>query len=266
VITDIKMPRKTGLDVIRGVSGNTDEVDVIILTGYSDETTAIECLRYGAYDYLHKPLEDMDVLLKAVERALQKRRLYLENQQLLQKLADLSIKDPLTQLYNYRFLGQRLTEELLRARRYRRPLTLLMLDLDHFKQINDTHGHPFGDYVLKEMARLLTISIRDADTAFRYGGEEFCVLMPETPPDGARQVIDRLLNNVRDTRFVDNGCSTQMTVSIGAASFPENAADKSQLIAAADQALYEAKRAGRGQACWSKAQTDGDAPLPERKR
>lgn len=251
IISDMKMPRKSGLDVIMGIKEAPDPVDVIILTGHSDETTAIECLRAGAYAYLVKPLEEIDVLLVAVERALHKRRLDLENQALLKKLEELSTTDPLTQLYNYRYLCQRLEDDLVRAKRYQQPLSLLMLDVDHFKKVNDRYGHPFGDVVLQKISALLVGCTRDADLVARYAGEAFCLLLPETSAEGASQVMKRILEVIREAIFDFEGQTARVRVSIGGAAFPEHGPDSHRLFKTADQALYTAKETGRDRVCWA---------------
>ena len=151
VITDMKMPRKNGLELLREIKESGSHVDVMILTGHSDEATAIECLRNGAYDYLFKPLEDIDVLLTAIERALQKRTLETKNRHLMTQLEEMVIRDPLTGLYNHRQLQICLDEEIIRSKRYGHTFCILMLDIDHFKAVNDTYGHLFGDHVLKKL-------------------------------------------------------------------------------------------------------------------
>jgi PleD family two-component response regulator len=147
ILTDVRMPVMDGIEVLREVKTKESDTEVIILTGHSDEATAIDCLRLGAYDYFRKPLEDIDILLTAVERVLEKRNLELKNRSLVKQLEELSIKDSLTGLYNYRHLQTCLDEAIDRFRRYGHNFFILMIDADHFKQINDTFGHLFGDRV-----------------------------------------------------------------------------------------------------------------------
>ncbi len=251
VITDVKMPRMDGLEVLRAIKDAGSDVDVIIFTGHSDESTAIECIRRGAYDYLLKPLEDVDVLLVAINRALGKRALEQQNKALLQQLKDLSNKDPLTGLFNYRHLQQRLENEIERAIRYERHFCLFMIDLDNFKAINDGSGHQFGDFVLKEFADLACRTLRTTDIVFRYGGDEFTVLLPETSADDASTAARRLLEATRECRFDADGRSAKLTISIGSAVFDgvKNNSDQDTLIKQADKALYDAKRNGRNRWC-----------------
>ncbi len=163
VITDVRMPKKNGIELLEEIQESRAEVDVIILTGQSDEATAIDCLRGGAYDYLLKPIEDIDILLTAVNRALQKRNLEKQNKLLIQQLEDMAVRDPLTGLYNMRQLYPCLEEEISRSARYEHGFCLLFLDLDHFKQINDTYGHLFGDYVLKKIGQIMEARLRSTN-------------------------------------------------------------------------------------------------------
>lgn len=163
----------------------------------------------------------------------------------------LSLTDPLTGLWNYRYLREVLRREVERASRFGRMLTVLVLDLDHFKEVNDTFGHPAGDQVLGEFARRIRVGLREVDVAFRQGGEEFVVLLPETDAYGGVIVAERLGALVRDRPVLldphrpGRADRTSITVSIGIAVFPEHGANAQQVLDAADEALYAAKNAGR---------------------
>lgn len=245
IITDVRMPIMDGIEVLREVKTKESDTEVIILTGHSDEATAIDCLRLGAYDYFRKPLEDIDVLLTAVERVLEKRNLELKNRSLVKQLEELSVKDPLTGLYNYRYLQTCLDEEIDRSRRYGHKFFILMIDADHFKDINDTYGHLFGDHVLKKLGELLAGELRSTDRLFRYGGEEFLVMMNELSKAEVAMVVNRLMESIRNHVFRYEGRTAKITVSMGGAFFPDDADNKLELIKIADQALYRAKEAGR---------------------
>ena len=249
IVTDVKMPRKDGLQLLKEIkdAGSTN-VDVIILTGHSDEATAIDCLRNGAYDYLVKPLEDIDVLLAAVERSLQKRNLEIKNRRLMKQLEEMAIRDPLTGLYNFRHLHTCLDEEIIRSKRYGHTFCTLMLDIDRFKAVNDKYGHLFGDHVLKKLSEISGRSTRSADRIFRYGGEEFIVIMPETSREEAVSAAERLMEAVRSHTFECDGYETKITVSMGGSLFPDQSEDKIELIRLADKALYRAKESGRDRA------------------
>jgi len=245
ILTDVRMPIMDGIEVLREVKTKESDTEVIILTGHSDEATAIDCLRLGAYDYFCKPLEDIDVLLTAVERVLEKRDLELKNRSLVKQLEELSIKDSLTGLYNYRYLQKCLDEEVERCRRYGHKFFILMIDADHFKNVNDTYGHLFGDHVLKKIGELISQELRSTDRLFRYGGEEFLVIMNEISKAEVPPAVCRQMTAIRNHTFTYEGQQTQISVSMGGAFFPEDADTKVTLIKTADQALYRAKEAGR---------------------
>ncbi len=245
ILTDVRMPIMDGIEVLREVKTKESDTEVIILTGHSDEATAIDCLRLGAYDYFCKPLEDIDVLLTAISRVLEKRSLEIKNRALVKQLEELSIKDPLTGLYNYRHLQVCLDEEIDRAGRYGHKFFILMIDVDHFKDVNDTYGHLFGDYVLKKLGELIISQLRSTDRLFRYGGEEFLVIVNEISKAEVVNAVNRLMTAVRNHTFIYEGQQTKVTVSMGGAFFPEDANDKVTLIKKADTALYRAKDAGR---------------------
>ncbi|MBL7254737.1 diguanylate cyclase [Paractinoplanes lichenicola] len=157
----------------------------------------------------------------------------------------LSLTDPLTGLWNYRYLRESLRREVERASRFGRMLAVLVLDLDHFKEVNDTYGHAAGDAVLGEFARRIRVGLREVDVAFRQGGEEFVVLLPETDAYGGAIVAERLGAAVRSRPVAVDGVQIPITVSIGVAVYPEHGENSVQVLAAADRALYAAKNAGR---------------------
>jgi len=252
VITDVKMPHKDGLEVLKGVKDAKFDIDVIILTGHSDEATAIECLQSGAYDYLLKPVEDIEVLLTAVNRAIHKRNLELKNKDLIRQLEEMAIRDPLTGLYNFRQLHVSLDEEMTRSQRYGHIFCVFIVDVDHFKAVNDNYGHLFGDHVLKKLGEIMRRTLRDTDRLFRYGGEEFFILMPETSPEAAAIAADRIMDAIRTHTFISDEKSAKITVSIGGAGFPFQSIDKVELIKLADHALYRAKESGRDGFVFSK--------------
>jgi two-component system cell cycle response regulator len=157
----------------------------------------------------------------------------------------MTIIDGLTQVHVKRYLLESLDKELMRARRHQRDLSFLMLDIDHFKKINDVHGHLAGDYVLKEVARLIQQRIRRDEVLARYGGEEFAVILPETTLEGACALAEGLREKIEQSRFVFQGETIRVTISIGAAMLIEDHRTSLDLIKKADEKLYEAKRAGR---------------------
>ena len=156
-----------------------------------------------------------------------------------------AVTDEMTKLYNHRYFQQRLDEELLRADRYEDHISLLILDVDHFKHFNDTYGHPEGDRVLKTVARLIEKSIREIDIAARYGGEEFVVICPEKSGTGALVPAERIRKAIEGFDFRIDGVHVPITVSVGAACYPDNATTKAELIKKSDTALYYSKENGR---------------------
>jgi len=160
----------------------------------------------------------------------------------------LAITDGLTGLYNHRYLHEMLKQEVERVERYKTPLTCLMLDIDNFKSINDSHGHPFGDHVLASMAAIIREHVRRIDIVGRYGGEEFMVLMPHASAEVAEVIAERIRKAVEGFAFTTQDITARITLSIGLATYPNPAAgiiDKDTFLNAADQALYRAKSAGK---------------------
>jgi diguanylate cyclase (GGDEF)-like protein len=236
ILLDIMLPGLNGLELLRQIKEQFDDVPVIMVTGYGSIELAVEAMQIGAADFVTKPVE-ASVLHIRVRKALDHAR--------TKRLAS---TDGLTGLYNHRVFQERLEEEVERANRYHRPLSLLMVDVDHFKVHNDTHGHLWGDAILTELARLLKDSSRTSDIVARYGGEEFVLVLPETNQDQALNIANRLRETIASHRFLDTHPAKSLTVSIGVA-MHQPAGCKQTLIAAADGALYTAKRTGRNRVC-----------------
>jgi diguanylate cyclase (GGDEF)-like protein len=179
----------------------------------------------------------------------------INNASLHARTKQLAITDALTGLHNSRYFKQLFPQEMARSRRFGKHLSLLMLDIDHFKKINDTFGHPRGDQVLAGVGKVLTSALRAADFSFRYGGEEFAVMLPETPLDGAFQVAEMLRDKIRSMpsplAVAESG--KPVTVSIGVACFPNDTHLTDQLLKHADHCLYRAKEQGRDRVYWETA-------------
>ncbi len=161
------------------------------------------------------------------------------------KLTEMNLKDGLTGIYNRRFLETKLVDEFERYRRYKRPLTLILFDIDFFKKVNDTYGHQCGDHVLKVLSSYVDSSIRKIDTVARYGGEEFCLILPETNLESSLIVAERLRENVAQKEITFMDSSISITISMGVAEAFEGIDSPEELLKRADEALYEAKRSGR---------------------
>jgi diguanylate cyclase (GGDEF)-like protein len=174
--------------------------------------------------------------------------LVIESYRQHQKIKDITIKDWLTGVYNRRYFDNYMPKEVIRCRRYKRMLGLLYVDLDHFKHINDTYGHPAGDQIIKQVARTMVEQLRDVDVVARLGGDEFAVLLPEVGPVGTKTVAERLLRAIRELVPPVEGmqiAGEKITVSMGLAALTEEIENWHELVKAADQSLYQAKIAGR---------------------
>lgn len=196
--------------------------------------------------------------LRAGEAVLQER--LAEIQSLRDKLQEQALHDPLTGLYNRRFLEGTIDKELARCRREQVPLTVAMIDVDHFKKVNDVHGHPAGDQVLKSLAALLGREVRASDAACRYGGEEFILLLPGMDGKTAVMRADAWREAFSRTVVVHDGTSIQATISIGIASFPEHGSSLGELTRCADLALYEAKHHGRNRVVLCREASEAQLP------
>jgi two-component system, cell cycle response regulator len=251
VLTDLEMPELDGFGVLETVKARASGAEVIILTGTgaTDIACAIRALRLGAHDYLTKPpASTSDEIVLAVGRAIEKKRMRETNARLMRELEALSRTDPLTRLLNRRVLDEDLARELAQARRYGHPVSLAMMDLDHFKRINDTHGHQGGDEVLRTFARVAQGACRDTDTVYRFGGEEFAALLPHSGIEDALNVANRVVRAAASTRITWGSVTIPVTVSIGVACIDEVVTTADELLAEADAALYQAKRTGRNRA------------------
>lgn len=244
ILLDVEMPGASGLDLCRRLKADavTAAIPIIFLTGSSDIETKVLCFDLGAVDYVTKPFHPAELRAR-VRAALRMKRA----QDMLTQRAQL---DALTGLRNRAYLDERLTAEIAVARRSERPLSLVMIDLDHFKSLNDGYGHPFGDLVLQRVGDALARSIRPGDVACRYGGEELAVVLPDTDVAGAHAMAERLRQVIKALLLTPRGKPVVVTASFGVAEALEVATGDVELrpgdlVAAADAALYRAKREGR---------------------
>jgi diguanylate cyclase (GGDEF)-like protein len=255
ILLDIRMPGMDGLATARHLKTDpvTRSIPIILLTACHEVNVKVEGFASGADDYVTKPFEfeEVDARIRAM---LRKRELYVklegtvrDLQATNKQLEELLVVDEKTGLYNYRQFRQKLEEEWLRAERYGTPLSLIMLDLDDFKRLNDTRGHLAGDLALQEFATLVAGGARATDMAARYGGEEFAIVLPHTNGSMAVRVAERIREAARQFVFLADENPTHMTVSAGVATYPSSAGVDSPdaLIRIADQALYRAKQAGK---------------------
>ena len=243
VITDIILPEMGGLELTKYIKQNKD-TDVIVMTGYSDDYSYEEAINIGASDFVIKPVRLEELLLR-LKRVLKERKLTRERVRMMEKLQRLAVTDGLTKLYNSRSFYSQLETEVDRFNRYKHPLALLLLDLDHFKDYNDNYGHLEGDKVLLRFSQIIKSCLRTNDSAYRYGGEEFTVLLPETGGVEARTVAQRIRSALEAERFKPrDGVEVQITISIGVTEYAHKE-ELSTFIQRADKAMYISKQNGR---------------------
>lgn len=258
ILLDLMLPDIDGFKVCEVLTNDPGmgAIPIIMVTARTDVKDLQKGFEMGAYDYLRKPFDTME-LLSRVKAALKfsknqselidaKKRLEDMNAE----LAKLAVTDSLTQTYNHTFLINSLKHEMDRAKRFSYNMAFLMLDIDHFKKINDTYGHLVGDEVLKEVVKITQTPIRSIDILGRYGGEEFGLILPETNEKGAMTLAEKIRKNIDECNFViksaGNSVKIKLTVSIGVAIYPdEDVNDVLSLIRCADRALYTSKDSGR---------------------
>jgi two-component system cell cycle response regulator len=246
ILLDYILPDGNGLDFLKRLNKKDIEIPVIVITARGSELIASQLIQEGAYDYLPKEMVSGQSLSRSIAGTMEKARLKREIRQAQEKLNEMSTKDELTKLFNRRYFKEALEREVARAKRYKTDLVLCMMDLDHFKQINDRYGHPAGDMVLSEIGRMLKEYIRQTDLVCRYGGEEFAVILPDTRGEDALTVCERFRAMVAGRQFEYDSSQFQIRVSVGIASY-RSSIDQSpiDLVKCADEALYQAKEEGR---------------------
>jgi diguanylate cyclase (GGDEF)-like protein len=273
IISDQRMPKKTGIEFLSETYKLIPNTKRIILTGFTDVDSIIDAINNGhIYQYLTKPIEPKEIK-STIQRALETYELEMANVRLLAELEQankdleskvelrtaelqtaneelkiLATTDPLTKLNNRRHFFELGEQELARALRHQRQFTVLMLDIDHFKRVNDSYGHAVGDEIIKLVPETLTKMLRTSDISGRLGGEEFAIIVPETTAEGA--VI--LANKIREaiaklTYLTDKQVNVQFTISIGVAPWYAEVGGIDKLLDQADQALYVSKENGRNQ-------------------
>ena len=243
VITDIMLPGVSALELTKIIKNKYDS-DVIVMTGYSDDYSYEEAITVGASDFVIKPVRLEELLLR-LKRVLKERELGVERTRMMEKLQKLAITDGLTKLYNSRSFYSQLELEVDRFNRYKHPLSLLLLDIDNFKEYNDSYGHLEGDKVLVRFSQIIKSCLRANDSAYRYGGEEFTVILPETNGEEAKTVAQRIRASLEAEKYTPApGEVARITISIGVTQCYPNE-ELSTFIRRADKAMYLSKKNGR---------------------
>lgn len=241
-LMDFRLGAKDGLQLIREAAEKGCRTPIVFLTAESSEQVDLQAMEAGALDYLVKG----EITPRALERSL---RYATKLGETLEALRRMATRDELTGLLNRREYDRILMEEEERARRFGQPLSLVVIDLDHFKSVNDTHGHAAGDVVLAAAASRISAAVRTVDRALRIGGEEFALILVQTDRASALEVARRALAAVAlEPVTVGDGTTIPMTASAGVAEMPTDALGATELYLAADRALYAAKQQGRNRA------------------
>lgn len=237
ILLDMNMPGASGEEIAEVIRQQDAylSIPIVFLSAESDVGRQREAMSLGGDEFLHKPIEPAHLISAVKSRVIRYR-----------SLRALMVRDSLTGLLNHTSFKERLRAETARAKRQGKPLSVALIDIDFFKKVNDSYGHPAGDRVIKSLSRLLKQRLRGADVIGRYGGEEFAVALPETPIEGAKRVLDHIRESFAGIVQHAGDKTFQVTLSAGVAPYGEESNGES-LINAADEALYAAKHGGRNQ-------------------
>lgn len=240
ILLDIMMPGIDGFEVCRLLKEEpeTKDIPVIMVTAKTEGEDLNKAFELGAFDYIKKPIDEVEVIARL------KSALKYRSQQ--KNLEEMAMKDGLTGLYNHKLIIELFNKECDKASRREESMAFVMLDIDFFKNVNDTFGHGAGDDVLKELADILENNIREGDIVGRYGGEEFCIVIPNTTENEVYKICERIRKAVEEHIFKTDEADIEITISIGACiKHPDNTLDCKEVITTADKALYIAKNSGR---------------------
>jgi diguanylate cyclase (GGDEF)-like protein len=253
VLLDLMMPDMNGFEVCDKIKSNLNlaDIPIIFITASNEQEHILQAFDKGAVDYIVKPFNTYELLarvrthleLRYTQNQLKK--MLEEQKELVKNLERLANTDSLTGVWNRRYLLNLAEQETQRCRRYNRPLSVLMIDIDHFKTVNDTYGHAIGDEVLIVMTETVMNYLRNVDVLGRFGGEEFVALLPETDSKAAVITAERIRANIEQITIPVDGNLVSITVSIGVGSYQKGDANIDILIQRADEALYQAKNQGR---------------------
>jgi len=250
IMLDLMMPEMDGLEVCKTIKENPDyqEIPIIFITASHEEEHLVNAFELGAVDYLTKPFRKPELLAR-VKTHLRLKHTSDELKKALAELDRLARIDPLTGVLNRRSLFASAEQELSRASRYQTVFSVLLIDVDHFKRINDTYGHPIGDHALVALTSTISNHIRNIDIFGRYGGEEFIIVLPQTDAVQALVIAERIRSLVSEISVATGTEALTMTISIGVAVYEVNDINIDRVFDRADQALYQAKAKGRNTCC-----------------
>lgn len=268
VLSDVNMPEFSGIETLRDLRRKEQYVSVMFISGNSTTEAVINGLDAGADDYIPKPFDPLELLAR-VRTQLRIKDLNDQLRTANERLKELVDIDDLTGLFNMRSVYQRLESEMDRARRFGRQVCVVMMDMDHFKGVNDGHDHLFGSFVLSEVGAVIKHCIRSIDLGARYGGDEFLMILTETNAEGAHKFCERLRSSIEEKLFKNGKDEIRLTCSIGFAITPpgDRETDARGLVRTADHALYDAKRAGRNTVKFIEIQKIQESdPIPYRKK
>ena len=241
VLLDLGLPDSDGFDTVFNLHESFPNVPVVVLTGLDDEEVGLQAIQCGAHDYVPKGMLDGQLLYRAI-------RFAVARQNRIKAFQEEAHTDSLTGMCNRRAFDAEIERRLAESKRYGRPLSIIVMDVDNFKTINDQHGHRAGDHVLYSIAQVIRNNLRKTDIPTRFGGDEFAVLLPDTQIADAELVMNRLVRTIADEQLLFEEREHVATVSAGVAQVSNNY-DREVLIQQADTALYAAKKAGRNCGC-----------------
>ena len=242
VLTDIKLPGMDGIKLAKNIKKKYN-LGVIVMTAYSSEYSFEDVIKNGANDLIIKPFKFNELLLR-IKEVIKELSLLDDHEKMINALKQLTIEDSLTGLYNSRHFYDQLDREIKRSVRYLHPISLIFIDVDNLKEINDNYGHMIGDKILRLIAKRIKACLRSNDSAYRFAGDEFTLILPETTAIEAKFVADRILSKFANESFVANKIEiSKITLSIGIAEYQMNEGNQ-QFVHRADLTMYEAKQQG----------------------
>jgi diguanylate cyclase (GGDEF)-like protein len=239
ILLDIMMPEIDGFELCKSLKDEpeTSDIPVIMVTAKAEGSDVKKAFEVGAFDYIKKPIDEVETIAR-IHAALR----FKKDKDLLKEKA---MKDSLTGLYNHALLEELLKKEFIKSERTNHPVSYAMLDIDFFKSINDTYGHKAGDHILRGVAAILNLTVRQSDIVGRYGGEEFGLVLPEISAERAYQLCERIRTAIAEHLFHLDNKEVNITVSIGICTKSPEFNDYKEMIQKADKMLYEAKAKGR---------------------